>query len=253
MFSETGRRTVCRSVVSRSWEVTPVSSWDDILRALTERPGNRSPGQHLVDVAQSVLRGQHASVTAGRPAHLIVLAATDDLARELDEQQVLIGHGPVFSVIETGMPTVVADTADDLTVHRWPVFGPVLRRAGIGSLLSFPLVAGGDRIGAVTSYRTTSWHPDPDTYTDGLVFAALATDVALQVLAESIGLAVPGEAEPSLRDRAVVQQAVGITAEQLGISVAEAMIRLRAHAFATDQRLAVLARRVVSGETALEP
>jgi hypothetical protein len=56
-----------------------------------------------------------------------------------------------------------------------------------------------------------------------------------------------------MSDNAVIQQAVGITAEQLGIPIVDAAIRLRAHAFATDQPLTVLARRVVNGETALEP
>lgn len=163
----------------------------------------------------------------------------------------MLGEGPIFSVVETGTPTVVADTADRLTLVRWPAFGSILTSSGIGSLLCFPLVSGEARIGAITSYRRTPWNPDPDTYTDGLVLAVLASEIVLQMKA---GLTDHGSAdfEPGFRDRATIQQAAGITAEQLGITVAEASIRLRAHAFATGQPLAVLARRVVTGETSLE-
>ena len=154
---------------------------------------------------------------------------------------------------ETGTPTVVANTADRPTFVRWPAFGPVLSEAGIGSLLCYPLVSGGARVGSVTSYRDTPWSPDPDTYTDGLLLAALTTEIVLQAQAGALGDELSIDLQPNLRDRAVIQQAGGITAEQLGISIGEAMVRLRAHAFASNQTLASLARRVTSGETALEP
>ncbi len=207
----------------------------------------------MVDVARQVLGGEHAGITVHRADHFVALVSTDDVAAHLDERQIVIGQGPIFSVMETGTPTVVADTEDALAQNRWPAFGPVLADAGIRSLLSFPLASGGAHVGAITSYRLTPFFPDPETYTNGLVLAALATEIVLHIEA-GLATGVPdGDTERTMSDNAVIQQAVGITAEQLGIPIVDAAIRLRAHAFATDQPLTVLARRVVNGETALEP
>lgn len=231
----------------------PVSRWEDIRRSLHERPGALTLGQHLSRNARDILHADRVSITLMLSDEFVVLSATDALARDLDEQQAVIGHGPIFSVMETGTPTVVADTSENLTITRWPVFGPILSAAGIGSLLCFPLVSGAAHVGAISSYRDRIWSPDPDTYADGLVLAALVSEIVLQMQAGWADSGQPDEIESSLRDRAVVNQAAGVTAERLGISIAEASVRLRAHAFATGQPLVVLARRVVSGETALEP
>jgi GAF domain-containing protein len=207
----------------------------------------------VANVAREILDGDHAGITLRHAERFVAFAATDVVAERLDERQIVIGHGPIFSVVETGTPTVVADTDDKITRVRWPVFGPLLTEAGIRSLLSFPLVSGGARVGAITSYRRTPLFPDPDTYASGLILATLATEIVLQIQAGSNVDPMGDEADAMFQNNAVVQQAVGVTAEQLGISVADAAIRLRAHAFATDQPLAVLARRVVNGETSLEP
>ena len=201
-----------------------VSRWKDIRRSLYESPGALTLGEHLSRTALDILGADRVSITLILSDEFVVLAAT-----------------------------VVVDTAEKITLARWPVFGPTLSTAGIGSLLCFPLVVGAAHIGAISSYRDTPWSPDPDTYTDGLVLAALITEIVLRMQAGWADNGKLDEIEPSLRDRAVVNQAAGMTAEQLGIGIAEASIRLRAHAFATGQPLVVLARRVVSGETALEP
>lgn len=230
----------------------PVSRWDELRRVLRDSSGAQSLGHHLSEIARDTLRGDHGSVSLHASGELLLLASSDDVAGHLDEQQTVVGQGPIFSVVETGTPTVVADTAEKMTLTRWPVFGPILSAAGIGSLLCFPLVSGAAHIGAISSYRDTPWFPDPDTYTDGLVLAALTTEIVLRMQAGWTDDGRTDELESSLRDRAIVNQAAGMTAELLGIGVAEALVRLRANAFAAGQPLAVLARRVVSGETALE-
>jgi GAF domain-containing protein len=230
-----------------------VSRWVDIVRLLRAKPEELSLGRHVADVAREILAGDHSSITLRQENRFVVLAATDGLAEHLDERQIVIGHGPIFSVFETGTPTVMADTNEELTRVRWPVFGPLLTESGIRSLLSFPLVSGAARIGAITSYRRTPLFPDPDTYASGLILATLATEIVLGIQAGAAIDPMGFELDAVSKNNAVVQQAVGMTAEQLGISVADAAIRLRAHAFATDLPLAALARRVVNGETSLEP
>jgi len=223
------------------------------VRLLRARPAETSPGRHVADVARDILGGDHAGISLHHADRFVELAATDDVAEHLDERQIVIGHGPTFSVFETGTPTVVADTEDGLTRVRWPAFGPVLSEAGIRSLLSFPLVSGGARVGTITSYRRSPLFPDPDMYASGLILATLATEIVLHLQAGLTDDALRTDFDPLLLRNAAIQQAAGITAEKLAISIVDASIRLRAHAFATDQTLATLAQRVVNGETALEP
>ena len=56
------------------------------------------------------------------------------------------------------------------------------------------------------------------------------------------------ELEAGSNLRLVVHQATGMVAEQLGITVTEALITLRAHAFARDRALTDVANDVVTGE-----
>ncbi len=55
---------------------------------------------------------------------------------------------------------------------------------------------------------------------------------------------VPAELDTELH--AVVHQAAGMVSIQLDISVGEALVRLRAHAFATDRPLTEVAREVIA-------
>ena len=55
------------------------------------------------------------------------------------------------------------------------------------------------------------------------------------------------ELEAGSNLRLVVHQATGMVAEQLGITVTEALIRLRAYAFTQDRALTDVANDVVTG------
>ncbi len=52
--------------------------------------------------------------------------------------------------------------------------------------------------------------------------------------------------------RAEVHQASGMLAVQLDLNVAEALVRIRAHAFATDQSVADVAQQIVTHELWLD-
>ncbi len=65
-------------------------------------------------------------------------------------------------------------------------------------------------------------------------------------------MALAAEPERLWAHPAVVHHASGMTAVQLGISVDEAMLRLRAFAFAADRALVDVARDVVNRQLRLE-
>jgi ANTAR domain len=88
---------------------------------------------------------------------------------------------------------------------------------------------------------------------DGLVSADIATWVIFGLQAGAPtrdGLSELLAGEPP--HWAEIHQATGRVAAELGISLEEALVRLRAHAFASGRPLRAIARAVVAGELRLE-
>jgi hypothetical protein len=102
-------------------------------------------------------------------------------------------------------------------------------------------------------YRAQPVPLTPRQLADALVFA----DIALQLLLDSSsGISELAGYHPldSLSDsRAEVYQAVGMISVQLGVTLEEAMVRLRAHAFAASTPLGDVAGDVVSRLLRFDP
>ena len=85
-----------------------------------------------------------------------------------------------------------------------------------------------------------------DQHADALVMAGVAARAVLAMQAN----APPGELAAELEAGAdfhfVVHQAAGIVSAQLDVSLTEALIRLRAYAFADDRVLTAVAEDVVA-------
>ena len=75
--------------------------------------------------------------------------------------------------------------------------------------------------------------------------AGVAAQAVLDMQAGAVPGALGTELEIGTNFQFVVHQASGMVAVQLGVSVAEALIRLRAHAFQHDRIVADVARDVV--------
>jgi hypothetical protein len=102
-------------------------------------------------------------------------------------------------------------------------------------------------------YRAQPGSLTPQQLADALVFA----DIALQLLLDSYaGISEAAGYRPidGLSDsRAEVYQATGMISVQLGVSLEEAFVRLRAHAFAADTPLDAIADDVVSRALRFDP
>ena len=186
-----------------------------------------------------------ASVTAvSGPAVREPLAATDERSARLEELLLTTGEGPGAEDLRSGSPMLVPDL-EPLT-ERWPGFAPAALAAGVRALFVFPLQAGAIRAGVLSLYRVAPGPLSPQQLADALVFA----DVALQLLLDSAsGISGMDGYRPldGLSDsRAEVYQATGMISVQLGVSMEEAFVRLRAHAFAAGTPLDDVAGDVVS-------
>jgi hypothetical protein len=92
-------------------------------------------------------------------------------------------------------------------------------------------------------------HPGPlsdDQHADALVMAGVAARAVLAIQAQAPAGALAAELEAGSGFHYVVHQASGMVAAQLEVSVGDALIRLRAYAFANDRPLTDAAQQVVS-------
>jgi hypothetical protein len=141
---------------------------------------------------------------------------------------------------------MVGDLGDDPGGHvaRWPIFKEVAHEAGVRAMFAFPLQVGAQTVGVLDLFRDRTGLLSSEQVTVAAALAALA-GVSLHQLS-----AVPIEVlEDSVSDRSAyrfeVYQASGMVSVQLGISTGEALVRLRARAFAQGRAVSELAADVI--------
>jgi hypothetical protein len=117
--------------------------------------------------------------------------------------------------------------------------------AGARAVFGFPLQLGAVRLGALNLYRDRPGALSDDQHADALVLADVAAKAMLVMQTQAPPGALAADLEASANFEFVVHQAAGMVAVQLDVSVAEALIRLRGYAFASDRQLAAVADDVV--------
>ena len=163
----------------------------------------------------------------------------------IEELQYTLGEGPCVDAHTEDRPVFESDLADP-AVTRWFAFTPPAVAAGARAVFGFPLQFGGVRLGALNLYRDQPGPMTEDQYADSLVLAGLAGQAVLAMQAHASPGRLATELEEGANFRFVVYQASGMVAVQLGVSVAEALIRLRAYAFGNDRPLTDVAEAVVA-------
>ena len=175
-----------------------------------------------------------------------VAAVSDEATRRLEEIQFDLGEGPGRDAFRVGRPVLVGDIRGAFS--RWPAYAPAARTAGVGSVFAFPLQLGASRFGALTFYVDRIRILDSAETTASLIFAEAATETLLDAGpagSDGTRASIPS----SLRFRTEVYQAQGMVMVDLGIGLADALARMRAHAFATGIDLNVLALEIIAGTT----
>ena len=177
-----------------------------------------------------------------------IAASSDAAARALAELQFDANEGPGLEALRLRRPILVPDV--ERSAKRWPGFALLAAGQGLGAVFSFPLHEGAVCFGVLELYDGT-----PRALTEQETARAMAlARIATQVLLDPHEWGGLGELEPGVAktlERAVVYQAQGMVMVDLGVTLAEAMVRMRGRAFSENLSLEALARRIVdSGEKA---
>ena len=232
--------------------------WGLVAGQAASRGGRVSAGD-VCAAAVAAVEVSGAWLIAARGAeagHL--MRVTDEVSELLAELQLTLGEGPGPDAVASGGPVLASDLDEVEAVRRWPAFAPAACQAGAAAIFAFPLQVGAIRAGVMGLYRERPGSLSAFQLGDALVFADTATLLLLDAQDQTAGEAVagsgPGGQPPDLAlHRAEIDQATGMLTEQLGVGIAEAFIRLRAHAYAHDRGLSDLARDIVARRLRLSP
>lgn len=208
------------------------------------RQAAAAPPAQLCGTCVELLQVSAAGLTLMTGRNSGPVCASDPRTSELDDLQFALGEGPSRDAFITGVPV----TEPDLLVapsDRWPHFTLPALESGTNGVFAFPLNVGAARIGVFTIYQDAAGSLTDEQTADSLVVAEVLAQTMLSVQARSAPGVLAADLHRDGAHRAQVHQASGMVAVQLGVDVTEALVRLRAHAFASDRPIAEVADDVV--------
>ena len=171
-----------------------------------------------------------------RDIQLGLLAAADPVSERLEELQFVLGEGPCVDAIAEGRPVLVPNLAAG--PPRWPVYAEAVLDAGMKAVFAFPLQIGAARLGVIDFFRAGPGQFSGIELKQAFAFA----DEAVAILLDG---GIGGEAQP-IAGPIELFQAQGMVMVQLGGTLAEAMARIRAYAYAENRRLSNIAHDIVA-------
>ncbi|MDO9398657.1 MAG: ANTAR domain-containing protein [Herbiconiux sp.] len=171
------------------------------------------------------------------------------MAAELSELQIDVAQGPGWDAHSTQSPVCVPDL-DAVPAGRWPLYLSGVSGSPVHAVYSFPLSIGGLRIGAVDLYSEST-----ATFADSTVVEAsvLADAAATGVLRYSLQHRHGAEGDDGPHSRREVHQATGMVIAQMQVDADDALLLIRAHAFASGRSVRETAADITSRRISLEP
>lgn len=216
-----------------------------ILERLVDRESGGFETKRLCAVCAEItqLDGAGIMLMSGDVARGSV-CTTNAVSALIEDLQFELGEGPCVDAYHDDQPVLEPDLAHPRRV-RWPAFSTPALGAGVRAVFGFPLQLGAARLGALNLYRDEPGDLGDEQHADALVMASVAAEVVLLLQADAPPGRLASELEAGANFQFVVHQASGMIAAQLGVSVATALIRLRAFAFANERPLTAVAEDVV--------
>ena len=180
------------------------------------------------------------------------LCSSNQVSALIEELQYELGEGPCVDAYREDRPVLEPDLANPRT-PRWMGFSEPAIAAGVRAVFGFPMQVGSARVGALNLYCARPGALSFDQHADALVLADLCAQSLLVMQANATPGMLAAELEAGVDLQSVIHQAAGMISVQLGVRVDDAMVRLRAYAFANERRLVEVARDVVHRRLRFDP
>lgn len=196
-----------------------------------------SASAELLDIASTGL-------TLMSARHNSPVCHSDERALALDDLQFSLGEGPSVDAFAGHQPISEPDL-ENARPSRWPAFTASALELGTRGVFALPLNAGTRCIGVLTLYRDLAGSLSTEQEADSLVVADALAQSMLEIQSRTDTELLAVDLNDAARHRAEVHQAAGMIAVQLGVVVADAEARLRAHAYAVNRSVIDVARDIV--------
>jgi hypothetical protein len=184
------------------------------------------------------------------------VGSSSELSRRLDELQFTFGEGPCTDAVHRGIP-VIAENLAGPSEQRWPAYAPTVVGIGVRAVYALPIILASSVVGALDLYRHQPGPLQGDPWLGSLMAAELAVVPVLTLLADGADVLTMADSDAAWDQRASlarveVYQATGMVMAQLGVGPTEALVRLRAYAFANGLTASDVAWSIVERELSLE-
>lgn len=180
--------------------------------------------------------------------NLISLCTSNDTAGKLMDLEMTLGEGPLIDASRGN----AAEEADLALYPRWGTYGPEAVAVGARAVFSYPIQVGAARFGVLSLYRASPGPLSVGQSSDGYLMASVMGRAILTTQGGGSRETLVGELGGSSVLDFRVHQAAGMVSVQGAMSVKDALVTLRAHAFSLGCPLGELADRVVSLTTRYE-
>jgi len=181
---------------------------------------------------------------------LQVVAASSERTRLLELFQLQTDQGPCVDCFRSAQPVSVPDLA---SATPWPDFTAAAASAGFAAVHAVPMRLRLEIIGALNFFSTTAGALDEETLRLGQALADVASIGLLQQRAIHRRDALTEQLQSALNTRILIEQAKGVLAERLDLSIDDAFSVLRTTARSRNRQLSALAQAIVEGSEHIPP
>lgn len=172
---------------------------------------------------------------------------TDGIVAEADATQYERGEGPCLTAWATEKPVLLQDIRVET---RWPDWRRAVAGLPVRSVVSAPLIAGKETIGALKLYAALLNTYDESSTTLLQLFAAPAATLLSHIQASEAPHKMTEGLQASLYTRDLVNRACGVLMERMGLTHEAALQWLIRHARDENTALQDVSARVLAGTPA---
>jgi hypothetical protein len=224
-----------------------------ILTLLSERTVPGQQGGRLCGVAAEVTEMSGAGIALlSNGEELTSLCTSNEIAHALMDIELTVGEGPCVDASRSSGTVEEVELLSSMS-SRWLGYAPSAGATGARAVFGFPIRIGAIRLGALSLFRDRAGPLSESQTSDAHLMAVVIGRAVLAMQAGTPQDMIAGELEREATFDFAVHQAAGMVAVQGSMSVGNALVALRAHAFSTGSTSAALAARIVAREIRYDP
>lgn len=201
--------------------------------------------QRLVELGAATMNGVNvAGITLLRDGAAETVAITDEKVLDVDRRQYEAGDGPCLDAVRHRQ---VIRAHNDGLDSPWPGFAADCRALGVLSFLAAPILIGDESAGSLNLYGLEAHAFDELDERPVALFAGQAATIIAGDRARRRQRDLVEQLHAAMASRAVIEQAKGVIISQQGIDADAAFGALRQLSQRRNEKLAIVAQRVVDG------